>query len=222
MKKLLAILLAALLLLSAVACSNSGEAEETTAETEATAADTTASETEAAAAETEAETAAPKKRDQYNSIAINDGGDHSPISLANGTDSAAVRFVVTEGYIEYANASCPSWSDDIGNLTFKLFKWDTDYATTVAGTPVAEQTFENYSDNATLEITFNDDGYGIEAGEYLLWLGDGVDESGSGVGFWAGACNTNEEAIVEYYYNGAVTTGNYAFEGEISIIIPAE
>ncbi|HEY0826708.1 MAG TPA: hypothetical protein VGE40_01315, partial [Bacilli bacterium] len=50
---------------------------------------------------------------------------------------------------------CPSYSNNIGNLTLKLYVWNTNYATTVAGAAIASQTFTNFNDNAWLQINFS-------------------------------------------------------------------
>ena len=216
--KLLALGLAAVLSLGVLASCGAEEAvEETTpVETEAE----TVAETEP---ETEAETQAPKKRDKHKYIDMYvEEGDRTPISLLASGSSVAARFVVAEGFLEEATVDCPSWNDNVGSLTLKIFKWNTDYATTVAGEPVFAQTYVDYSDNETLCAEFfTDDSRGLEAGEYLWWLGDGVDANNSGVGLWSYKCPTDMDGLVELYKDGKVTTAN-GWQASLTIVIPAE
>lgn len=226
MKKQLAFIMAALLALSASALSacSSGNDEKNTDTQKQTDAITTTT-TAPVVTEpvtTEAVTEAPK-RDSYEYIATYTDGNRSPIDLKNGTSSVAAHFVVKEGFLESVSANCPSWSDDVGNLTMKIYKWDTDYETTIASEPVATETFVDYEDNSTLSIELaTEDRRGLEAGEYLWFLGDGEDSSGSGVGIWASAFPEDEEAILGLYKNGKEYTSGPSFECDITIVIPAE
>lgn len=221
-KKITAILLALLTVFCFAAC---GNGDDKSADNEsATATDASDSVTEAETepateAATEPETEAPK-RDKFVYIDFYTEADsgHSPQSLLSGNSNFAVRFNFDEGHIDCIDLACPSWSDDIGSLTFRVYKWDTDYETTIAGTAVAEEIFEDYADNSTLSMTPADE---IGAGEYLFWVGDPVDEGGSGVGFWYQLQNTEDEHVTEYYYNGTLNT-TVGPEGSVTVIIPAE
>lgn len=229
MKKIIALLLAGMLAATMVACDKEETKEKVddAADKVESVADSVADAVEEAVATeavvTEApETEAPKPRDKYNYVDLYEAADggHTPISLMAEGSSAAVHVKFDEGFIESWGAQCPSWSDNVGNLTFRVYKWDTDYATSVAGAPLAEQTFEDYGDNDDLlmdEIPAKT----IGAGEYLLWIGEGVDEGGSGVGYW-GQNIVDDAAVVEYYRDGAVVEGQVAFEGTLTIIVPAE
>ena len=197
------------------------------AEEETAAPDTAPVETEAEVVETEPETEpetqAPKKRDKRNYIDMYvQEGNRTPISLLSTGSSVAARITFAEGFLEEYSIACPSWSDNIGSLTVKIFAWNTDYDTTVAGEPLFSQTYVDYADNDTLygEL-FTDDSRGLPAGEYLWWLGDGVDANNSGVGLWSYMAPTDMEGLVELYQNGKVTTAA-GWEGGFTIVIPAE
>ena len=58
-----------------------------------------------------------------------------------------------------------SWYNSIGNLTLTLYRWRTDYAATVAGTPIASRTFVDFTDNSWLQLSF----FEQPAGDYL-WV----------------------------------------------------
>lgn len=213
--KLLSLCLAAVLSLGVLVSCGAEEAETVP---ESTVPVETETETE-----TEKETEAPKKRDKHQYIDMYvEEGDRTPISLLTAGSSVGARIVVAEGFLEEAEIACPSWSDNVGSLTMKVFKWNTDYDTTVAGEPVFAQTYVDYQDNETLIAEFfTDDSRGLEAGEYLWWLGDGVDAGGSGVGLWSYKAPTDMEGLVELYHNGKVTTAS-GWHGSLTIVIPAE
>ncbi len=217
--RILALCLAAVMSLMTLAACGADEVEETAAAPVETV-EETAAETEP---ETEPETEAPKKRDKHAYIDMYvQEGDRTPISLMADGSAVAARIVVAEGFLEEYSIACPSWSDNVGSLTVKIFPWNTDYNTTVAGEPVFSQTYVDYEDNQTLfgEL-FTEDSRGLPVGEYLWWLGDGVDAGGSGVGLWSYKCPTDMEGLVELYQNGQVTT-SAGWEGGFTIVIPAE
>ena len=223
MKKQICILMSALLTLALLTACNSSDSDikDTSAETGNTAA---AVETETAAPETtEAVTEAPK-RDSFAFISTYTENDaRTPISLMKSGSSVATHFVFQEGFLESITANCPSWSNDIGSLTMKIYKWDTDYDTTIAADPVISETFVDYPDNDTLSLDLStDESRGLEAGEYLWFLGDGEDSSGSGVGVWAQGFPEEEDAILGMYKDGKEITSGNAWECDITIVIPAE
>lgn len=216
--RLLALCLASILSLGILASCGAEEVE--------SAEDTAAVETEAETeteTETEPETEAPKKRDKHQYIDMYlEEGDRTPISLLTAGSSVGARIVVAEGFLEEAEIACPSWNDNVGSLTMKVFKWNTDYDTTIAGEPVFSQTYVDYADNEVLYAEFfTEESRGLEAGEYLWWLGDGVDANNSGVGLWSYKCPTEMEGLVELYHNGQVTTAS-GWHGSLTIVIPAE
>ena len=98
---------------------------------------------------------------------------------------------------------CPSWSDNIGCLTVTLYKWDTDYETTVKGEPVRTQEFVDYEDNSMLGFTFEGDDL-LPAGSYYIEVSDGYDDGGSGVGVWSGPAWPGQAVFVNGVYNSAM------------------
>ena len=48
---------------------------------------------------------------------------------------------------------CPNWSSSTKSMTLTLYKWDTDYTTTLASTPVNSRHFTSYGDNSRLQIS---------------------------------------------------------------------
>ncbi len=120
-----------------------------------------------------------------------------PDCLSEARNSAGLKFTATAPFYGIS-ATCPSWGNNIGNLTFKLYKWKNNYSESVAGIPLAEKTFENFSDNEKLRLTFNK----LEAGTYLWELCDGSET----VGVWK-YYETNGNSVS--FFNGAQVSGNY-------------
>ncbi len=72
--------------------------------------------------------------------------------------ASPVRGVIIPGHA--------TWGADPNNNSgyFKLFKWDTNYSTTVSGTPLYTQDLKNLKDGEDLIITFDE----LPAGEYCF------------------------------------------------------
>ncbi|MDP4184479.1 MAG: RagB/SusD family nutrient uptake outer membrane protein [Bacteroidota bacterium] len=111
--------------------------------------------------------------------------------------TAGMKFNATASFTS-VTTNCPSWSNNVGNLTFTLYKWNKDYATSIKGTPVATKTFENYTDNEELTLTFG----AQPAGTYLWELSNPTET----VGVWKLVDGTSD--AVSYYAGGEVS-GNY-------------
>jgi hypothetical protein len=109
------------------------------------------------------------------------------------------------------DVSCSSRDNNTGSLTMKLYRWDTDYQTTVLRTPLFEKQFNNFEDNTYLKLDFPM----LQPGDYLWTL----DEAKKTVGVWIYAeSNTDYTA----YWNGSVIPGNYVsriYKREVKPII---
>lgn len=127
-----------------------------------------------------------------------------PDCLKAKRNSAGLKFTATAPFYGI-NACCPSWGNNIGNITFRLYKWVNSYAESVAGTPVAEKTFVNFSDNEKLQLDFSKQ----EAGTYLWELIDGTET----VGVWK---YTETIGTTTSYFSGTRVSGNY--ESEIAYL----
>ena len=187
MKRILAIVLAALMLCCAfVACDNG----------DAPAEDTTAKKTEAPTTEeptteeptTEEETTddgLPDMVTSYVDVWNTEDASQSDMNIMTTyKKGVGVAITVPEGgYLYEASVLAPSYSDNIGSLTIKVFVWNTDYETTIAAEPVYSQPFVDFADNSDLVCEFEENQ--IPGGRYLILVCDGVDE-GAGVGVWAG------------------------------------
>jgi len=139
------------------------------------------------------------------SIIVNDDGSIDAWFSANGeyyegvfplyddfTSRNAIR--VSDGDVAQAftvenpfwciKVCCPTWTKQGSEcVTISLYKWNTDYATTVAGTPVYQNRFEKFNDNANLgvyrsEAAKDDPSIRFDGGRYLLVLSDGTADAG--------------------------------------------
>lgn len=92
-----------------------------------------------------------------------DTGAWTPVQFSGGgslgqTFAAATPFTGVRIY-------SPSWSGTGAGFTSQLYKWNTDYTTTLAGPMIAVATFTNYADNGAQDLVFDT---AAEPGQYLL------------------------------------------------------
>lgn len=74
----------------------------------------------------------------------------SPVALNTG-HTAAQSFTVTDSFYSVA-VPCPAWGSSNSSLTMSLYRWNTDYANTVAAQPLLTQSFPDYADNQYLQL----------------------------------------------------------------------
>jgi hypothetical protein len=113
--------------------------------------------------------------------------------------TAGMQFTATAPFYGI-EALCPSWGDNIGNLTFTLYKWNTNYATSVAGNPIAQKTFVNFNDGSNLGLSFSTP---LPAGTYVWELSNATQV----VGVWEWTDGTSN--AVSYNTGVQLTNGNY-------------
>lgn len=216
-KKLLStVLAAAFILISLAACSNDspGGPADTQAETTAAAVDSV-EETTKAEETTQAQTEAPKPK--FKNLYIDfyeekDDGGHDPRSISDSPGSTVgAKFTAAGNWIDIS-LTCPSWSDNVGTMTFAVYNWNTDFETTVAAEPIYTTQFVDYIDNDTLVVEF--EGEGLPAGTYLWLLKDGT----GGVGIWSK--NAPDDTDIEIFYNGK--TASFGPEASATVRIPNE
>ena len=124
-------------------------------------------------------------------------------NMASGSEAAA-RFNVPSGSIEEIAVECPSWGDNYGQITLRLYKWLNDYGTTVSQSPIAAREYRNFPDNTILYLDFDED-FALSEGEYLLWIGDGSDSIGQGVGVYVREYNATDPRMIATYIDGKET-----------------
>jgi len=121
-----------------------------------------------------------------------------PEMLVATHNTAGMKFKSDSSFLA-VDACCPSWGNNIGNLTLKLYKWKTSHTTTVAAPPIAEKTFINFNDNARLVLNFAPQ----PAGDYYWELSDAAEI----VGVWK--WNNTKDPVTSYFNGKVVSDGNY-------------
>jgi hypothetical protein len=119
------------------------------------------------------------------------------VLVAKPGDTAGTHFTATESFSSL-DVICPSWSNNIGNLTFKLYNWQGYYRTSIASTPIAEHEFIDFQDNQRLTLAFD----AQQPGDYVWELSDATET----VGVWKFA---DSKDPAKSYFNGKPTVGNY-------------
>ena len=225
MKRILAMILAALMICCVlVACDNG---DTTTDEKTTTASTTKAPATEEPTTEeptTEEVTTddgLPDMTDVYIDVWNDEDATHNAMQINDKTKGVGIVLTIPEGgYLYEAAFQAPSYSDNIGSLKLKVFAWDTDFATTVAAEPLRVDEYVDFTDNDTLVAEYDEGEIG--AGKILILVCDGVDE-GQGVGIWTGkafkASTMPEEYLkygIESWINGKQ---NLKTVGKFSLIV---
>ncbi len=118
------------------------------------------------------------------------------------TDVVGMQVVLTAPTLAISTA-VPSYSNNTGSVTLALFRFDTDYDTSLLSDPIAEHTFADFHDSADLTFRFSESDP-LPAGEYILLLYDMKDPTpgegqGTGIGIWTHTAYEGQRA----YFNGA-------------------
>ena len=106
-----------------------------------------------------------------------------------------------------------TWGADPNNNSgyFKLFKWNTDYNTTVSGTPIVERELSNLKDGEDLIITFDE----LPAGEYCfeIKMTTPGDKAYTGFNSAAGGATTGTVSFRNGQVNDAQLVAGYLTTG---------
>ena len=87
--------------------------------------------------------------------------------------------ISTVGDVNRVGFICPSWSNDVGSLTVTLWKWDTDYYTTVAAAPLlGPDVIADFEDNSFVGFVLDTP---LQAGVYYVEMSEPADDP---VGVW--------------------------------------
>lgn len=122
-------------------------------------------------------------------------------------EDLAIQFFPSVAFTE-VSVCCPSYSDNVGTLTFALYSWMGSYESTLAGDPIKTQTFENYNDNDLLSLKFEE---ALPDGEYILYMT--TPKSSEGVGVWAKIGDFEGQKI--YFDAGQMLDENSRFHVEL-------
>ena len=114
------------------------------------------------------------------------------------TKPIAQRFTI-EGDLEKLSMYCPSYNNNVGSLTFKLYQWNTSYEKTLYGEVLASKTFEDFTDNSVLEMSISKN----VTGDLLLVVCDPVEK----VGVWSNSSANPHSSDEIMYVDGVATPG---------------
>lgn len=155
-------------------------------------------------------------------------GEVKNINLRLGQDYA-VKFPVAEGKLAKSiKAKFPSWGDSKGSVRLSIYKWNTDYDTTVASDPIYTEKYENFADNTEIVFDLTDTaGKGLGAGEYLWRIHEGFDERVDpdnesepvGVGMWTLDTPAADTGITIFFEGEALEPGTSGYGPEATISI---
>ena len=87
-------------------------------------------------------------------ILLHDGAQSGPLgSFGKGQTFGAMVTVEAGKRLTQINFhALATYNNNVNNIVFKVYQWDTDYATTVAGDVLAQTTIVNQVDNAALDV----------------------------------------------------------------------
>lgn len=113
----------------------------------------------------------------------------SPVPLQITERTPVTGFIVHVPAGEWLNGfslCCPSYSDNTGYLTLKLFRVENeDLSAALRGEPVCVRVFIDFYDNQWLDVILDGDvAKACTDGDYACVITDGKDEVGYGVGVW--------------------------------------
>ncbi len=134
--------------------------------------------------------------------------DTQDASLLGTGNVFAQKFTMNEDF-GFISIQCPSWNSAEEGFSLNVYRWDTDYATTVSGTPVATKRFENYADNAWLSIyrsAREDYTETFPSGTYLWVMNEGTEHSGI---YKCPDDGSAEGTDAVSFINGEQTTGQF-------------
>ncbi len=133
-------------------------------------------------------------------VNVNDGDSatYHAVRLNSG-DVYAYRAIVQAPFSALSIQLATGGAGRTGSCTIAVYRWDRDYSTTVAGTPLASRHIDSLQDNSWNEVTTSDT---LAAGEYLFCVLDPVDN----VLVWTDTPATPSKGFV--YRDGAETAGD--------------
>lgn len=105
-------------------------------------------------------------------------GSETHHNLKDGKKIAVL--VNAKGTLKGASFYLSSYDNNVGTIKFDVYKWDTDYNTTVNGKVLATHSAVNFGDNMDHEISFD----GLSSGYYLIVISGTAPANDYGVAVW--------------------------------------
>ena len=88
--------------------------------------------------------------------------------------------VNASGTLKGGSFYCSSYGNNVGTLTFRVYRWNTDYDTTLKGAVLATDSITDFVDNTLRDVTFD----GLEGGYYLVVITGTSPAGDHGVAVW--------------------------------------
>ena len=137
--------------------------------------------------------------------------------------NGAIYYMFDQSFYGWA-VHCPNWDNPNSAMRFSLYNWDTNYQTTLTGTPIATYEFVHYDqagEAGWLELNADNGGY-TEAtgslkfpmGAYLLYM----ERTEGTPGAWGGATANGMICWV----NGSETSGITGHENSVQYTAPGD
>lgn len=118
------------------------------------------------------------------------------------TDSLATQFFATTTFNKL-DVNCVSYGNNIGRLTFTLYRWMGSYYATLESEPVATKEYVDFNDNSVLSFPLQE---ALPDGEYLIVLtSENPDE---GVGVYTNEDTDASDLKTRFYKNDEVVEGS--------------
>ena len=149
-----------------------------------------------------AEAAILKKKISGIELMVPGSGARTPLQLTPTGTRGGAKFTA-DFTITAVTILCPNWANADSDMVFYLYKWDTDYDTTIAAKPVWTdfETGKGYQDNGMLDFEIRD---GVAPAGTYLWLLEGVNST---PGFWAESqAKVGDDPNVVFFYQGKPTS----------------
>lgn len=154
---------------------------------------------------------------------LNPTGPHNDINVHDEDGkktTAAMKLFIEEDFYGW-QISCPSYSSTDACFHWEIYQWDTDYNTTLQGKPLGEVDFDNYKDNAWLELNADNCNYSyasgnakFPAGTYFLYM----ERTSGDAGCWA-----NDEIFNSECWLGTGSLGGKrSYHTRIQYVAPSD
>ncbi|HOJ62017.1 MAG TPA: hypothetical protein PK878_17175 [bacterium] len=135
-------------------------------------------------------------------------GTWTPVPFPDGDNPTLAQSFFTSGPFQAVGIASPTWNGYGAGYRLRLYKWNTDYDTTVAQSPIAEKTIENHSDNARGELLLTAP---QPEGKYLLLTDMPVRGTGN-VGHWGWSNSDWWDPDTIAYSNGEEIANYFTFD----------
>ncbi|MBQ7699517.1 MAG: hypothetical protein IJT49_04145 [Clostridia bacterium] len=124
----------------------------------------------------------------------------TPVQLA--ADGRITQHFSIKSRFDRISVSCPSWSDNVGNIRISLYKYEVSVNESLSHAVIATKLFKNFDDNSWLTLSFA----AQEPGDYLVLFSDATENK---VGVWL---YPSDVSLSVFANNGVATDGEIAMK----------